>query len=93
MVGTGRLHIKLYMSICTRENSSHPAQVFFLRWNVTPIVARYYRHVVVYFFDIIFFFIMKQNLRNKFQKTLKKNFFIAHIVTKISEVIQFIIWW
>ena len=27
---TGRLHIKLYMSICTIENFFHPAQVLFL---------------------------------------------------------------
>ena len=32
------------MSTCTRENSSHPAHVFFC-WNFTFIVSRYYRHV------------------------------------------------
>ena len=39
-------YIKLLMSICTRENSSPPAQVVFC-WGFTLIVARNCRHVGV----------------------------------------------
>ena len=49
-----RFYIKQFISICTRENSSHPAQVFFFCQNFTLIVARYYRHVRVLFVLISF---------------------------------------
>ena len=33
-----RIYIKLFLTICTRANSSHPVRVFF-RWNFTLIAA------------------------------------------------------
>ena len=59
IVETGRFYIKLFMSICTRENSSHPALVSCICWNFTLIVTRYCRHVGVLFF--MFFSKWKQD--------------------------------
>ena len=54
MVETG-VHLKLFMPICTRGNSSYPPQ----------------------------------RISNEFHKTQRRNFFTAHIVTQMPEVIWF----
>ena len=57
-----------FISICTRENFSHAAQVFF-PGILTLIIARYYRHVGVQFFDITFFF----NIDTKLKQRISQN--------------------
>ena len=87
IVGTGRFYIKLFMSICTREHSSNPTLVsLFFSWNFTFIVARYCIHIGVLFF---FCSTWKQSYSNEFHRTQEWNFFTAHIVTQMSEVIWF----
>ena len=49
MVHTGRFYIKLFMSICTRKNSSiQPRSLFVFFYQIfTLFIARYYRHTRV----------------------------------------------
>ena len=62
MVKTGKFYIKLFMSICTKRNPSHPALVIFL----LEFYSHYYKRYTLdmlgsSFFDIVGFLTSKQN--------------------------------
>ena len=80
MVETGRFYIKPFMSICNKENSSHPAQVLFFAGTSLSLLLDTVDKSGSVFFLYRFF---KQRI-SQMQKT---NFFTAHSVTQMSEVI------
>ena len=76
MMETGTFYIKLYMSICTRENSSHIAQVFFFA-----------RISLSFLLDTMTFFNIETKLKAKNFTTHKRGISVnAHIVTQMYEV-------
>ena len=76
MMETGIFYIKLYMSICTRENSSRIAQVFFFA-----------RISLSFLLDTMTFFNIETKLKAKNFTTHKRGISLnAHIVTQMYEV-------
>ena len=75
MIETGIFYIKLYMSICTRKNSSHIAQGFFARISFSFLL------------DTMTFFNIETKLKANNFTTHKRGISLnAHIVTQMSEV-------
>ena len=84
---TSRFYMKLFMSICTRESSSHPAQVFLFAGTSLSFLLDTIDTSGSIFFDVVFFFFFNIETRLKQQISQNTNFFIARIVTQMSEVI------
>ena len=87
---TGRFYMKLFISICTRENSSHPAQVFLFAGTSLSFLLDTIDTSGSMFFDVVFFYIFF-NIETKLKQQISQNtnFFIAHIVTQMPEISWF----
>lgn len=82
---TSRFYMKLFMSICTRESSSHPAQVFLFAGTSLSFLLDTIDTSGSIFFDVVFFFQHETKLKQQISQNT--NFFIGRIVTQMLEVI------
>ena len=91
MVEIRRFNIELSMSICARENFSHPAQfclfLFFLLEFHSHCCQILQARQGLVFYIYIYFFDIETKLKHGISQNSNRNFFTAHIVTQMSEVI------
>ena len=83
IVETRRFHIKLFMSICTTENSSHPAEFFFCWIFSHCYLIRYTRWGLVFYIIFIFYSTLKQDQSTDFHKTEKERLYCTHCQTNM----------